>query len=81
VYVLGASTSRGPVTYVGWTVDLEQRLQAHNGKGGAKFTKGRRWQLLYAEALPDRREAMSREWHLKRDRQLRNALRRILLAP
>lgn len=78
VYVVGTLTPRGPLTYVGWTVDLAQRLAAHNGKGGARFTKGRRWQLLYAEALPDRRKAMSREWHLKRDRQLRNALRLIL---
>lgn len=81
VYVVGTVTPRGPLTYVGWTVDLEKRLAAHNGKGGAKFTKGRHWRLLYAEAFRDRRKAMSREWHLKRDRQLRNALRRIILAP
>jgi len=80
VYVVGTLTPRGPLTYVGWTVDLAQRLAAHNGKGGAKFTKGRHWQLLYAEALADRRKAMSREWHVKRDRKLRNALRRILQA-
>ena len=78
MYVVGTITHRGPLTYVGWTVDLEQRLAAHNGKGGAKFTKGRHWQLLYAEAFRDRRKAMSREWHLKRDRQLRRALRLIL---
>lgn len=81
VYVVGAVTPRGPVTYVGWTVDLEQRLSAHNGKGGAKFTKGRAWQLLYAEGFRDRRKAMSREWHLKKDRALRTMLRLSIKSP
>jgi putative endonuclease len=30
--------------------------------------------LLYAEQHASRREAMSREWHLKRDRPLRKRL-------
>jgi putative endonuclease len=81
VYVVGAMTARGPLTYVGWTIDLAQRLAAHNGKGGAKFTKGRHWQLLYAEGFRDRRKAMSREWHLKKDRVLRATLRRLIQAP
>jgi putative endonuclease len=75
VYVIAARGVRGIVTYVGWTTDLAQRLQAHNGAKGAKFTRGRRWRLLYAEGFPDRRQAMSREWHLKRDRRLRALLR------
>jgi putative endonuclease len=78
VYVLGCRGARGVVTYVGWTVDLAQRLEAHNGATGAKFTRGRRWHLLYAEGFHDRAAAMSREWHLKRDRKLRTALRQLL---
>jgi putative endonuclease len=30
--------------------------------------------LLYAERFDTRREAMSREWHLKRDKKLRKML-------
>ena len=78
VYVLGARTPRGPITYVGWTVDLDQRVAAHNASTGAKFTKGLQWALLYAEAFADRGQAMSREWHLKRDRLLRQRLRALL---
>ena len=37
-------------------------------------TRGRCWQLIYAEKLPTRTDAMSREWHLKRDRRLRRQL-------
>lgn len=80
MYVIGTRGARGTVTYVGWTVDLEARLARHNSASGAKFTRGRRWQLLYAEAFADRRAAMSREWHLKRDRALRKVLRDLLSA-
>jgi putative endonuclease len=59
---------------VGWTNDLEKRLAAHNAGTGARSTRGRQWRLLYAERLDDRRAAMSREWHLKRDRRFRKRL-------
>ena len=74
VYVLGSAGLDGPRTYVGWTNDLDARLQAHNTGKGAKSTRGRTWVLLYAEKFPSRSAAMSREWHLKRDRKLRKAL-------
>ncbi|MBT3765858.1 MAG: GIY-YIG nuclease family protein, partial [Rhodospirillales bacterium] len=41
---------------------------------GARSTKGRTWQLLYAEKYTTKKEAMSREWHLKRDRRFRKSL-------
>jgi putative endonuclease len=75
VYVLGCPAGRGGlVTYVGWTTDLDRRLAQHNDGTGAKSTRGRRWVLLYAERFATRREAMSREWYLKRDRKLRKML-------
>lgn len=74
VYVLGSTGKGGHRTYVGWTTDLEQRLTRHNGGTGARSTRGRIWFLLYAERYPDRRAAMSREWHLKRDRTFRKMI-------
>ncbi|MEI4473211.1 GIY-YIG nuclease family protein [Frigidibacter sp. MR17.24] len=76
VYVLGRLGPRGAATYVGWTLDLDRRLAEHNSglTRGAKSTRGGGWALLYAECLPSRRAAMSREWHLKRDRALRRRL-------
>jgi len=74
VYVLGSVTGGGVHTYVGWTTDLEARLARHNAGTGAKSTRGRTWVLLYAECHQNRGAAMSREWHLKRDRALRRAL-------
>lgn len=72
VYILGSDGPGGPRTYVGWTNDLDARLAAHNSGKGAKSTRGRAWVLLYAEKFKTRGEAMSREWHLKRDRKLRS---------
>lgn len=76
VYVLGCDADAAYRTYVGWTLDLERRLAEHNSGGvaGAKSTRGRAWNLIYAERLATRGEAMSREWYLKRDRRLRRQL-------
>lgn len=74
VYVLGSVGQGGVRTYVGWTNDLGRRLAAHNAGAGAKSTRGRVWFLLYAERFTTRHEAMSREWHLKRDRVFRKKL-------
>ncbi len=76
VYVLGSIHKGRTLSYVGWTNDVAQRLAKHNNGTGARTTRGRKWILLHTEAFETRVEAMSREWHLKRDR----AFRRTLLA-
>ncbi len=74
VYILGSRGKGGACSYVGWTTDLDNRLRAHNAGTGARSTRGRQWRLLYAERYINRGEAMSREWHLKRDRRFRKQL-------
>ena len=74
VYILGSDGKGGFHTYVGWTTDLDRRLGEHNSGSGARSTQGRHWDLLYAERYNTRGEAMSREWHLKRDRRFRKSL-------
>lgn len=74
VYILGCETRSGYRTYVGWTLDLERRLAQHNTGKGAKSTRGGTWTLLYYEQHQSRRDAMSREWHLKRDRAFRKKI-------
>ena len=77
VYILGSGDAvSGYRTYIGWTTDLDARLDAHNAGKGARSTRGRRWVLLYAERYKTRGEAMSREWHLKRDRKFRRCVGR-----
>jgi putative endonuclease len=77
VYVLAAKNPNGrTITYVGWTLDLERRLEEHNGKrAGARSTRGRAWALIYAEKHRTRKGAMRREVLLKRDKKFRALLR------
>jgi putative endonuclease len=74
VYVLGSLGKGGYRTYVGWTLDVDIRLTQHNNGTGARSTRGRVWTLIHVESYATRREAMSREWHLKRDRRFRKQL-------
>ncbi len=53
--------------YCGWTNRLEERVRAHNAGRGAKYTKGRLpVVLVYYEVFSTKREAMRREWEIKR---------------
>lgn len=74
VYVLGSRAKNRHLTYVGWTNDVARRLALHNVGKGARATRGRIWVLLHSERFATQREAMSREWHLKRDRAFRKKL-------
>jgi putative endonuclease len=74
VYVLGSSGKKRHLTYVGWTSDVTRRLAQHNAGKGARSTRGRTWVLLHSEWFPTRRQAMSREWYLKRDHVFRKTL-------
>ena len=59
-------------TYIGITNNIKKRLRQHNGeiKGGAKYTKiNRPWKLiLYVEGFPNKSQALSFEWRVKRKR-------------
>lgn len=78
VYVLGCLAGARHLTYVGWTNDVARRLAKHNAGTGARSTRGRTWVLLHSEGFADKRAAMSREWHLKRDRGFRKRLAQAL---
>lgn len=53
--------------YCGWTVDLQQRLTAHNRGRGARYTRARLpVALVYYEEFNSRSEAQLREQQLKR---------------
>ena len=75
VYML-ISLSRKPVTYVGYTSDLNKRITLHNSSKGAKFTRGRKWKLIYKEKHRSKKEAISRECYIKKNRILRNKIRK-----
>ena len=63
------------VTYVGYTKNINNRLKKHNDGKGAKFTRGRKWVLIYKEKLKTKKEAISREYYIKKNRTLRNKIK------
>ena len=72
-YVL--KTTKGKkITYVGYTSDLKKRIKLHNSGKGAKFTRGRKWKLIYKEKFSTKKKAMSREYYIKKNRKLRSSI-------
>jgi|TARA_B110000495_G_C22937544_1_gene548398 putative endonuclease len=61
-------------TYVGYTNNLELRLDKHNTNKGAKSTKGYKWILIYKKKFKTKNEAMSYEYNLKNNKTLRKKL-------
>ena len=76
VYML-KSKSIKPVTYVGYTKNLRKRIILHNSGKGAKFTRGRKWKLIYKETFKSKNEAISREYYIKKNKHLRKKIKKI----
>ena len=74
VYML-KSIEKKIVTYVGYTVNLKERISLHNKGKGAKFTRGRKWKLIYKEKFSSKNKAISREYYIKKNRKLRNQIK------
>ena len=74
VYML-KSVGRKSVTYVGYTSNLNKRITLHNRNKGAKFTRGRKWKLIYKEKYNSKKEAISREYYIKNNRTIRNKIK------
>jgi putative endonuclease len=71
VYMIANSSNKKIVTYVGWTNNLKKRLQLHNSGKGAKFTRGRKWILIFKKKMLSKKNAMQFEYKLKKDRKIR----------
>ena len=73
------SIEKKPVSYVGYTNDLRNRITLHNKGKGAKFTRGRKWKLVYKEKFLSKNKAISREYYIKKNRKLRNQIKNKLI--
>ena len=74
VYML-KSVNKNNVTYVGYTKNLSNRIKLHNSGKGAKFTRGRKWKLIFKEKLATKNKAISREYYIKHNRTYRNKIK------
>ena len=76
VYVLQTNYKNKKITYVGYTNDLKKRIKLHNLGKGAKFTRGRKWKLIYSEKYLNKKKALSREYYIKKDKDFRKLLKK-----
>jgi len=74
VYIIANLNNKKITTYVGWTKNLKKRLCSHNSGKGAKFTRGRKWILIYKRKMHSKKEAMQFEYKLKKNRKARNTI-------
>ena len=72
--ILNKNKSKKKFSYVGYTGDLKKRLDLHNSGKGAKFTRGKKWKLVYYEKYDSKSEAMKNEYKLKKNYSLRQKL-------
>jgi len=63
------------VSYVGYTNDLKKRLKLHNSSKGAKFTRGKKWKLLFNKKFSFKKDAMQYEYCLKKNRLKREKIK------
>jgi putative endonuclease len=75
VYMLLTKNRGKFISYVGYTNNLKNRLSLHNSSKGAKFTKGKKWEIIYSKKYLNKSKAMKDEYKLKKDYKLRNKIK------
>ena len=75
VYIIITFHKNKYYTYAGYTNNVKKRLFLHNNSKGAKFTRGRKWNLIYIKKFKTKKIAIKYEIKLKKDRILRNKIK------
>tara|TARA_B100001093_G_C26111776_1_gene711190 strand:+ start:106 stop:390 length:285 start_codon:yes stop_codon:yes gene_type:complete len=75
IYLLLAKRLNGYITYVGYTKNINKRLNLHNSSKGAKFTKGKKWKVIFQRKFSTKSLAMKEEYKLKKNYKYRKYLK------
>ena len=75
VYLIITSAKNKTISYVGYTNNIKKRLKLHNSGKGAKFTKGKKWKLIYSQNYKSKIKAMQEEYKLKKNYKLRKIIK------
>ena len=76
VYLLVSKNRNKAISYVGYTNNINKRLKLHNNSKGAKFTRGRKWKLVYFKKYDNKILAMKEEYKLKKNYNLRSQIKK-----
>ena len=75
VYLILARKNNRYISYVGYTINLKNRLALHNASKGAKYTRGSKWLLIYKKTYNTKSQAMKEEYKLKKNYLLRKKIK------
>ena len=75
VYILLSKYKQRFYTYVGYTNNLFKRLNLHNKSKGAKYTRGKKWIIIYKKLYKNKSSAMKFEYKLKKNKKKRNKIK------
>tara|TARA_Y100000741_G_scaffold285104_1_gene224896 strand:+ start:261 stop:533 length:273 start_codon:yes stop_codon:yes gene_type:complete len=75
VYLIVSFRKKTLISYVGYTNNLKKRLKLHNTSKGAKFTRGKIWEIAYKKQYSNKIDAMKNEYKLKINKKKRNFLK------
>ena len=75
VYILLTNSNDKYTSYVGYTSNINKRIKDHNSSKGAKFTKGRKWKLIFKKKFNSKSEAMKAEIKIKKDLKFRQKIK------
>ena len=76
VYLIVTKNKKKTISYVGYSNNLKKRLKLHNASKGAKFTRGRKWKLIYYKTYYSKTKALKEEYKLKKNYYLRNKIKK-----
>ena len=76
VYLIVSNRPKNRLTsYVGYTKNLNDRINKHNSSKGAKFTRGKFWKLAYSKRYQSKNIALKEEYKLKKNYTLRKEIK------
>ena len=76
VYIIATKVKNKTISYVGYTSNLSKRLNDHNTGKGAKFTRGKKWKIIFKKQYKTKVKAMKEEYKLKKNYLLRNKIKK-----
>ncbi len=76
VYIIATKVKNKTISYVGYTSNLSKRLNDHNTGKGAKFTRGRKWKIIFKKKYKSKVRAMQEEYKLKKNYLLRSNIKK-----
>ena len=75
VYMLISLNTKKHISSVGYSSNIKKRLIIHNKGKGAKFTRGKKWKIIFKKKLLSKNDALKFEYSLKKNIKLRKKIK------